>query len=236
MTPPQNVCVHVSYVLELNNLAGKQVSGLKGSWGRQLRARKCHSKAQGRGGKPGLSCFYWADFSPRDGERSGSPFIFNLSDRKCLKPGQWMKERNVLQGPWVKVALGLNSQCQPQAPAQAAHSPQLHPHCSICPPPSLFRLSPSPTLPPAIREAGPEGPAGVGKEASRAGPGNLLAHSEGSGDQGALTTGVGRAEECLNCAPPPNKTVAFSTVMAKQKTIGQLICKKPNLLPLRKVV
>lgn len=37
MNPSQNVRVHVSYFLELNNLAGKQVLGLEGSWGRQCR-------------------------------------------------------------------------------------------------------------------------------------------------------------------------------------------------------
>lgn len=37
MNPSQNVCVHLSYFLELNNLAGKQVLGLKGFWGRQCR-------------------------------------------------------------------------------------------------------------------------------------------------------------------------------------------------------
>lgn len=37
MNPSQKVCVHLSYFLELNNLAGKQVLGLKGFWGRQCR-------------------------------------------------------------------------------------------------------------------------------------------------------------------------------------------------------
>lgn len=36
MNPSPNMFVHVSYFLEPNNLADKQISVLKGSWGRQL--------------------------------------------------------------------------------------------------------------------------------------------------------------------------------------------------------
>lgn len=36
MTPPPNMFVYMSYFLEPNNLADKQISGLKGSWGRRL--------------------------------------------------------------------------------------------------------------------------------------------------------------------------------------------------------
>lgn len=46
MNPSQIMFVYVSYVLEPNNLARKQVSGLKGSWGRQLQACNCHPKDQ----------------------------------------------------------------------------------------------------------------------------------------------------------------------------------------------
>ena len=44
--PSQILFVHVSYVLKPNNLAGTQVSGLKGSWARQLQACNCHLKDQ----------------------------------------------------------------------------------------------------------------------------------------------------------------------------------------------
>lgn len=45
--PSQNMFVHVSYFLDLNNLAGKQVLGLKRSSGRQRRFVNVTLKDQG---------------------------------------------------------------------------------------------------------------------------------------------------------------------------------------------
>lgn len=131
--PSQILFVHVSYFLKPNNLAGTQVSGLKGSWARQLQACNCHLKDQRSWAKPGISCFEGPDFFSRISKRSGSPLIFNLNNRGCLELGYWMREGIFCTTPQQKLwkAYGLSSHCLPEVPAEAAQavwSPHRWPH------------------------------------------------------------------------------------------------------------
>lgn len=161
MNPSQIMFVYVCYFLEPNNLAGKQVLGLKGSWRRQVQACNCHPKDQESWVKPVFSCFQGPDFFSRVSKRSGSSLIFNFNDRGCLEPGHWIRERNLPSDPRAKAVRGLSSssQCLPEAPAEAAQavgSPQLGPRCSFSHPHPHPRLS---------GRQGCKGPAGVGREA-----------------------------------------------------------------------